>query len=89
MVFGSSPPVHIPTGVDLGGATEFPLTQALLAQRLGVRRASVAEVGRSLHDAGLIHHERGRISIRNRVGLEAAACPCYRIIKAEFDRLVA
>jgi CRP-like cAMP-binding protein len=68
-------------------ADTFPFTQQFLAQMLGVRRASVAEVAHELQGKGLIRYARGHITIRNRCALEAAACPCYRIIKHEYEHL--
>lgn len=65
----------------------FPLTHEFLAQTLGVRRASVSEVAGCLRAAGLITYRHGIVTIRNRPGLEAAACACYRVIKDEYDRL--
>src|SRR5919197_173548 len=73
---------------DRVDADQFPLTQQLLAQMLGVRRASVGTVASTLQKAGLIRYSRGVITILDRPGLEAAACECYRIIKAEYDRLL-
>ena len=73
---------------DRVDAHEFPITQEVLAQMLGVRRATVTVVARTLQQAGLIQYSRGRIMIVDRPGLEAASCECYRIIKAEFDRLL-
>jgi Mn-dependent DtxR family transcriptional regulator len=69
-------------------ADQFLLTQAFLAQMLGVRRATVGTVAGGLQKAGLIRYSRGVITILDRPGLEAAACECYRIIKAEYDRLL-
>jgi CRP-like cAMP-binding protein len=69
-------------------AEEFPLTQEFFAQMLGVRRASVVEAARQLQRAGLIQYQRGTVTIRNRERLEAAACPCYRIVRDEYDRLL-
>jgi CRP-like cAMP-binding protein len=66
----------------------FPLTQEFLSQMLGVRRPSVSVVAAILQKAGLIRYSRGRITILDREGLEAAACECYAIIKQEFDRLL-
>jgi CRP-like cAMP-binding protein len=57
---------------------EFFLTQAFLADMLGVRRATVNEAAGSLQHCDLIGYSRGMIRILDRVGLEAAACPCYR-----------
>lgn len=67
---------------------EFFLTQELLSQMLGVRRASVSVVAAILQKAGLITYSRGRIRILDRPGLENAACECYQLVKTEFDRLL-
>jgi CRP-like cAMP-binding protein len=73
---------------DRVDADQFPLTQQFLAQMLGVRRASVSAVASKLQKAGLIRYSRGVITVLDRPGLEAAACECYRIIEAEYDRLL-
>lgn len=67
---------------------QFTLTQELLSQMLGVRRASVSEVAATLQKEGLIRYNRGKITIRDRLGLEATACECYRVVKEEFERLL-
>jgi CRP-like cAMP-binding protein len=73
---------------DRVDSDQFPLTQQFLAHMLGVRRASVSTVASTLQKAGLIRYSRGVITILDRPGLEAAACECYRIIQAEYDRLL-
>jgi len=73
---------------DRVGVDDFPLTQEFLAQMLGVRRPSVTVAAGMLQKAGLIRYVRGRVSIVDRAGLEAAACECYRIVKKEQDDLV-
>jgi CRP-like cAMP-binding protein len=73
---------------DRVNADQFLLTQAFLAQMLGVRRATVSTVAGRLQKAGLIRYSRGIITVLDRPGLEAAACECYRIIEAEYDRLL-
>jgi CRP-like cAMP-binding protein len=73
---------------DRVDADQFLLTQAFLAQMLGVRRASVGMVAGKLQKAGLIRYSRGVITVLDRPGLEAAACECYRIIEAEYDRML-
>jgi CRP-like cAMP-binding protein len=72
---------------DRVGKDEFPLTQEFLGQMLGVRRATVNAAARALQEAGLITYRRGRITIEDRAGLEAASCECYAIIFREFERL--
>ena len=57
------------------------LTQADIAGMLGVRRATVSEVGSVLEDKGLIKRGRGWVEILNRKALEGAACGCYRIMR--------
>jgi CRP-like cAMP-binding protein len=64
------------------------LTQHFLSQMLGVRRATVTEAAGALQGRGLIEYTRGRITILDRDGLEAAACACYGIIRGEFARLL-
>lgn len=67
---------------------ELLMTQELIANMLGGRRESVTVAAGHLQDTGLIHYSRGRIRILDRRGLESNACECYRIVEAEFDRLL-
>ena len=73
---------------DRVGREEFPLTQRFLSQMLGVRRATVTEAARSLQQAGFINYVHGRVTIRDRRGLESISCECYAIVRREFDRLL-
>jgi CRP-like cAMP-binding protein len=73
---------------DAVGADAFEMTHLFLSQMLGVRRATVTEVAGRLQDAGLIEYSRGRMAVVDRAGLEAAACECYGIVRAEFARLL-
>ncbi len=74
---------------DRVGANQFNLTQEFLAQMLGVRRPSVSIAASMLQKAGLITYSRGLIVVTDNKGLEAASCNCYRVIRDEFDRLIA
>ena len=67
---------------------EFPLTHQFLSQMLGVRRATVTEAMGALQGGGSIAYEMGQVRVRDRAGLEAAACECYAIVTREFDRLL-
>ncbi len=73
---------------DRVGADEFPLTQESLAQILAVRRPTVTAVAGVLQKAGLISCHRGRMTVLDRKGLEAASCECYRVVKQELHRLL-
>ena len=73
---------------DRVGTDEFAITHDLLGQILGSRRATVTLSAERLRAAGLIRYYRGRVTIVDRVGLEAAACECYRAITAELDGVV-
>lgn len=69
------------------GSQEFFLTHEFLSTMLGVRRAGVSEAASQLQGKGLIRYQRGRIQILDRKSLEIAACECYRLVKAEYNRL--
>jgi CRP-like cAMP-binding protein len=73
---------------DRVASDEFPLTQRFLSQMLGVRRATVTEAARALQQAGVITYVHGRVTVRDRRGLERASCECYSIIRREFERLL-
>lgn len=63
----------------------FALTQDLLANMLGVRRASVNAVARRLKDRGLIEYRRGEVTVLDRQQLEEAACECHAMVRAECE----
>lgn len=67
---------------------EYPITQEILSQMLGVRRASVTTAANTLQRAGFIRYGRGVLRIVDRSGLEAAACECYRVIRGGHERVI-
>jgi hypothetical protein len=66
---------------------EFPMTQEFLSKMLGARRGAVNVTAHALQRSGFIHYKRGVITIVDRHGLESAACDCYEIVAAEYERL--
>lgn len=67
---------------------ELDLTQELMADMLGVRRAGVTQAAQKLQESGLIHYHRGHVHILNRSGLEGFACECFQTVRDEYDRLL-
>lgn len=65
----------------------FSITHEFLGHMLGTPRSTVTLAAGILHESGLIGYSRGKVTIRNRKGLEKAACECYQTIRKEFDRL--
>ena len=72
----------------LNGDREFRMTQELMASALGVRREGVTEAALNLQRAGLIHYERGRMRVLDRVGLECRTGECYAVVRREYERLL-
>ena len=69
------------------GDTVF-ITHEFLATMLGVRRPGVSIATAALDQAGYIESHRGRIIIRDRVGLESVSCECYGVVNASLQRIV-
>jgi CRP-like cAMP-binding protein len=68
-------------------ADHMPLTHEFLGQMLGAPRTTVTLAAGMLHQAGLIDYTRGHVTIKDRSGLENAACECYGTVRDEFCRL--
>ncbi len=75
--------------LDRLSSTQLTMTHELIANMLGVRRMGVTEAAGKLQEAGLIKYNRGRITVLDRVRLETRACECYRVVRREYDRLLA
>jgi CRP-like cAMP-binding protein len=66
----------------------FLLKQEFLAIMLGVHRPTVSIAAGALKNAGLIDYSRGVVTVKDRFGLEEAACPCYENTRTAYSRLV-
>jgi CRP-like cAMP-binding protein len=71
---------------DITGSDTLELTQEFLSNMLGAQRTSVSMIAHALQQAGFIRYRRGRIEIVDKIGLEAASCECYSLIKHEIDK---
>ena len=65
----------------------FELSHEFLAMMLGSTRPTVTVIAGTLQQAGLITYKHGRMTIKDRAGLEAASCECYAITKSNYDQL--
>jgi len=73
---------------DRAHSDHFHLTHDFLADMLGVRRVGVTKAAGVLQRNRLISYKRGQITIRDRDGLEAASCSCYRSMKQTYDSIL-
>jgi CRP-like cAMP-binding protein len=64
-------------------------TTTVIGNILGVRRDGVAEAANSLKAAGFIDYTDGKITVLDRLKLEARVCECYGVVRKETDRLFA
>jgi CRP-like cAMP-binding protein len=74
--------------LDRLGGDELPVTQAVIAQSLGMRREGVTQSAHHLQALGLIRYSRGHIRILDREGLEWRACECYAVVSKAYEQLV-
>ena len=73
---------------DRAHSSSFQITHELLADILGVRRVGITEAAGALQDRKLIGYSRGKMTIRDRNGLERASCGCYRSDISTYDRVL-
>ena len=74
--------------IDRLPSPEIVMTQELIANMLGVRREGVTEAAGKLQKAGVVSYRRGHIKVLDRERLEAMACECYEVVRAETARLL-
>lgn len=70
---------------DRAARDEYRLTHDFLSIMLGVRRATVTDAAKSLHESGAIEYIRGRVRILDRATLESQSCECYKLAAGVFD----
>jgi len=73
---------------DRAHADTFGVTQEFLSFMLGVRRVGISAAAAALQHGELIEYSRGRVTVRNRKGLEATACSCYTEDKHAYARIM-
>jgi Mn-dependent DtxR family transcriptional regulator len=66
---------------DRGDSDVLLITQALLAEMLGVQRPTITNAIREFERVGLIEHGRQQITILDRRGITAASCECYQLVR--------
>lgn len=64
------------------------MTHDLISNMLGVRREGITLAAQKLAKRKLITNNRGTITVIDRQGLEKAACECYAVVNAEYNRLL-
>lgn len=70
---------------DRAHADRFHVTHEFLARMLGVRRVGITVAAGDLQRRGLISYHRGELTVRDRSGLEVAACACYAADRMAYD----
>jgi CRP-like cAMP-binding protein len=68
---------------------DIPLTHGVLAQLLGVRRASVTDCLEQFERLGLINAQRGKITVCRPDDLKKTCCECFHMIDQEYERQLA
>jgi CRP-like cAMP-binding protein len=73
--------------LDRVNGNTLRMAQKLIANMLGVRRERVAMTAKRMRTRGWITYRNGTVVVLNRTALEACACECYEVVKAEYRRL--
>jgi CRP-like cAMP-binding protein len=71
---------------DRAPGDEFVMKHEFMAMMLGVTRSVVTRAAGSLQNEKMIRYTRGQVTILDRRRLEATACECYGVVKAEYAR---
>lgn len=65
---------------------EFEMKHEFMATMLGVTRSVVTRAAGHLQKEEMIRYTRGQVTVLDRNRLEASACECYGVVKAEHAR---
>jgi CRP-like cAMP-binding protein len=68
---------------DRAPGDEFEMKHEFMAMMLGVTRSVVTRAAGRLQNERMIRYTRGQVTILDRGRLEATACECYGVVKAE------
>lgn len=71
---------------DRVGGDVVPITHEMLAEMLGVRRATVSVAVNRLQEAGAIRLGRSAVTILRRDRLIATSCECYGVVHETYRR---
>jgi CRP-like cAMP-binding protein len=71
---------------DRAPGDEFEMKHEFMAMMLGVTRSVVTIAAGRLQNEQMIRYTRGQVTILDRRRLEATACECYGVVKAEYAR---
>jgi CRP-like cAMP-binding protein len=74
---------------DRARSDEFGVTQEMLSGMVGASRQKITAVVGELQKAEFIHHQRGRVRVIDRLGLEKTSCECYRVLRKAYAFLTA
>jgi signal transduction histidine kinase/CRP-like cAMP-binding protein/ActR/RegA family two-component response regulator len=74
--------------IDRLPSNRLEMTEALIADMLGVPATGVAQAAGMLQADGLIEYRDGAITVLDRPALERRVCECYAVVRLELERLV-
>jgi CRP-like cAMP-binding protein len=71
---------------DHAPGDEFEMKHEFMAMMIGATRSVVTRAAGRLQQEEMIRYTRGRVTVLDRSRLEATACECYEVVKAEYAR---